>query len=101
VVNILVAYDSYSGNTEKMARAVAVLGETMTITTTLSLSLLTMMLNYGMLVFGVPDYVAQGVTLHYGAVSIGAPDENELKACRLLGERLVEMTHMVKRGRPD
>lgn len=63
------------------------------------MSLIAMMLNYGMLVFGVPDYVAPRVTLHYGAVSVGAPGENELKACRLLGERLVEMARMVKMGR--
>lgn len=169
MVKILVAYDSYSGNTEKMARAVAdgarLAGAQVTLKrvddvsfehlfendgfafgtpthcgvmstkmnkffnevampawgkmkgkvgTAFSssggfgggnelavMSLITMMLNYGMLVFGVPDYVAPGVTLHYGAVSIGAPDENELKACRLLGERLVEMTRMVKRGMSD
>lgn len=63
------------------------------------LSMILMMLNYGMLVFGVPDYVAPGVTLHYGAVSVGEPGEKELKACRLLGERLLEITSMVKRGR--
>ncbi len=58
-----------------------------------------MMINYGMLVFGVPDYVAPGVTLHYGAVSVGEPDEEELKACRLLGERLFEITSLVKKDR--
>lgn len=63
------------------------------------LSLILMMLNYGMLVFGIPDYVAPGVTLHYGAVSVGRPGEEGLKACRLLGERLVEMASIVKRGR--
>ncbi|MBO3839974.1 MAG: flavodoxin domain-containing protein [Thermoproteota archaeon] len=62
------------------------------------LSIILTMLNYGMLVFGVPDYVAPGVTLHYGAVSVGKPKEDVLKACRLLGERLVEYTLIVKRG---
>jgi len=63
------------------------------------LSLIFMMLNYGMLVFGVPDYVAPGITLHYGAVSVGKPGENELEACRLLGQRLVELTHAMKIGK--
>ncbi|MEM2056798.1 MAG: flavodoxin domain-containing protein [Thermoproteota archaeon] len=62
------------------------------------LSIILAMLNYGMLVFGVPDYVAPGVTLHYGAVSVGKPDEEALKACRLLGERLVEYASIVKKG---
>ncbi|MGQ9479259.1 MAG: flavodoxin domain-containing protein [Thermoproteota archaeon] len=62
------------------------------------LSTIIMMLNYGMLVFGVPDYVAPGVTLHYGAVSVGSPGKNELKAYRLLGKRLVEYTSVVKKG---
>lgn len=65
------------------------------------LSMILMMLNYGMLVFGVPDYVAPGVTLHYGAVSVGEPGEKDLKACRLLGERLFEITSVVKKGRQD
>ncbi|MBO3769053.1 MAG: flavodoxin domain-containing protein [Thermoproteota archaeon] len=62
------------------------------------LSLILTILNYGMLVFGIPDYVAPGVTLHYGAVSVGRPKEDVLKACRLLGERLAEYTFIVKRG---
>ncbi|MEM2929719.1 MAG: flavodoxin domain-containing protein [Thermoproteota archaeon] len=62
------------------------------------LSVILAMLNYGMLVFGVPDYVAAGVTLHYGAVSVGKPNAEALKACRLLGERLAEYASMVKKG---
>jgi len=62
------------------------------------LSIILAMLNYGMLVFGVPDYVAPGVTLHYGAVSVGKPDEEALKACRLLGEKLAEYASIVKKG---
>jgi len=42
--------------------------------------------------------VAPGVTLYYGAVAIGKPDENLLKACRLLGRRLVEYARVVKAG---
>ncbi|MEM2940634.1 MAG: flavodoxin domain-containing protein [Thermoproteota archaeon] len=62
------------------------------------LSIILMMLNYGMLVFGVPDYVAPNVTLHYGAVSVRNPGADELKACRLLGKRLAEYASMVKTG---
>ena len=62
------------------------------------LSLISTILNFGMMTFGVPDYVARGVTLHYGAVAVGAPDENSIKACRLLGRRLVEHVRVVKAG---
>jgi len=62
------------------------------------LSLISTILNFGMLTFGVPDYVAPGVTLHYGAVAIGSPDENSLKACKLLGGKLVEHARVVKAG---
>ena len=37
------------------------------------MALLTIMMNYGMLVFGVTDYVAPLRTLHYGAAIPGAP----------------------------
>ncbi|NIM04529.1 MAG: flavodoxin family protein [Armatimonadetes bacterium] len=58
------------------------------------LAILTALMNYGFLVFGVPDYVKPGVTLHYGAVAVGRPDETALSACRLLGERLTE--HVIR-----
>jgi len=61
-------------------------------------SLVSAIINFGMMTFGVPDYVAPGVTLHYGAVAVGAPDENAIKACRLLGRRLVEHVRVVKAG---
>ena len=61
-------------------------------------SLISAIINYGMMTFGVPDYVAPGVTLHYGAVAIGAPSEAALEACKLLGRRLVEHVTVVKRG---
>ena len=52
-------------------------------------SILSMLVNYGFLVFGVPDYVARRFTLHYGAVVAGEPrTEAEHLACRRLGERL-------------
>lgn len=62
------------------------------------LSLISVIINYGMMTFGVPDYVSSGITLHYGAVAIGKPDDNSLKACRLLGKRLVEHAEVLKAG---
>ncbi|HWD21088.1 MAG TPA: flavodoxin family protein [Verrucomicrobiae bacterium] len=55
------------------------------------LALQIVLMNYGLLVFGVPDYVAPGQTLHYGAVCAGRPrNEGEKEACRRLGRRLAE-----------
>lgn len=52
-------------------------------------SILTVLVNFGFLVFGLPDYVAFRFTLHYGAVMAGEPrSEAERMACRRLGERL-------------
>jgi NAD(P)H dehydrogenase (quinone) len=53
------------------------------------MSLLTVLMNYGFLVFGVTDYVAEGYTLHYGATSVGNPtDERAKDACKKLGNKL-------------
>jgi NAD(P)H dehydrogenase (quinone) len=53
------------------------------------LSILTVLMNFGLLVFGVTDYVAKGMTLHYGSIVAGAPDkEAEIASCKRLGERL-------------
>ena len=55
------------------------------------LALQIVLMNYGLLVFGVPDYVAPGQTLHYGAVCAGRPrSDGERDACRRLGRRLAE-----------
>ncbi len=51
------------------------------------LSVLNVLMNYGYLVFGLPDYAAPEVTAHYGAVAIKEPGEAELKSCRILGKR--------------
>ena len=53
------------------------------------MSILTLLINYGFLVFGLPDYVGRQYTLHYGAVVAGEPRlEVERLACERLGERL-------------
>jgi NAD(P)H dehydrogenase (quinone) len=55
------------------------------------LALQIVLMNYGLFVFGVPDYVAPGQTLHYGAICAGKPrHEGEKEACRRLGRRLAE-----------
>src|SRR5262249_9678076 len=65
-------------------------------------SLLTVLMNFGFLVFGVTDYVAPEMTLHYGAVAAGAPrDEGVREACRRLGKRLAEWVAVFIDGRPD
>jgi NAD(P)H dehydrogenase (quinone) len=55
------------------------------------LALQIVLMNYGLLVFGIPDYVAPGQTLHYGAICAGKPrSDGEREACRRLGRRLSE-----------
>ncbi len=62
-------------------------------------SILTILLNYGWLVFGVTDYTGPGQTLHYGAVAVGRPEPgSESEACRLLGRRLTELTARFRSG---
>jgi NAD(P)H dehydrogenase (quinone) len=54
-------------------------------------SILTVLMNFGFLVFGVPDYVADQFTLHYGAVVAGEPRlDREIAACKKIGERLAQ-----------
>ena len=55
------------------------------------MSLLTVLMNFGFLVFGIPDYVADQFTLHYGSVVAGEPrQKKEIESCRRLGERLAQ-----------
>jgi NAD(P)H dehydrogenase (quinone) len=65
-------------------------------------SIMTVLMNFGFLVFGVTDYVARGMTLHYGAVTAKEPRTDEAKeACRLLGQRLAEWTAVFVHERKD
>ncbi|MFM7074863.1 MAG: flavodoxin family protein [Planctomycetaceae bacterium] len=62
-------------------------------------SVLTVLVNFGFLVFGVTDYVSRDLTLHYGAVSAKAPaDDHARAACRCLGKRLAEWTATLVHG---
>ncbi len=55
------------------------------------MALLTVLMNFGFLVFGVTDYVGKQFTLHYGAVLAGEPrSENEIASCERLGQRLAQ-----------
>ncbi|TRO55577.1 flavodoxin family protein [Candidatus Bathyarchaeota archaeon] len=62
------------------------------------LSMLSVIINFGMITFGIPDYVSRNVTLHYGSVSIKKPDVDALNSSRLLGRKLVEHTRVIKKG---
>ncbi|MBT4500839.1 MAG: flavodoxin family protein [Gemmatimonadetes bacterium] len=54
-------------------------------------SLMTIMMNFGMLVFGLTDYAGKQFTAHYGVTQAGEPrEEKEIEACRILGKRLAE-----------
>ena len=66
------------------------------------MSILTMLMNFGFLVFGVTDYVGKKFTLHYGAVVAGEPrTEAEKEACRRLGRRLAEWVAIFVDGRKE
>lgn len=66
------------------------------------MALLTVLMNFGFLVFGVTDYVDRQFTLHYGAVIAGEPrDAKEIAACRRLGRRLAQWVAGYIDGRRD
>ena len=66
------------------------------------MSILTMLMNVGMLTFGVPDYTGHQFTLHYGAVTAGNPqDDAEVEACRRLGKRLAQWVAALVDGRAE
>ena len=63
-------------------------------------SLLTVLMNFGFLVFGVTDYVSRDLTLHYGAIAAKEPNDMETQAaCRKLGRRLSEWTAVYAHSR--
>ncbi len=65
-------------------------------------ALMTIMMNFGFLVFGVTDYSGPQFTAHYGATQAGDPRlEKEQESCRRLGRRLAEWVAVYTDGRPD
>ena len=65
-------------------------------------AMMTVLMNFGFLVFGVTDYVSKLMTLHYGAISAREPRSEEVQAaCRKLGERLAEWVAVFVDGRKE
>lgn len=65
-------------------------------------SVMTVLMNFGFLVFGVTDYVSRDLTLHYGAIAAKEPrDEEVIAACRKLGRRLAEWTAVYAHARQE
>ena len=66
------------------------------------MSLLSILINYGFLVFGLTDYSGVRFSAHYGAIAAGPPEEDrEQDACRRLGLRLAEWTATMIHGRTE
>ena len=66
------------------------------------MTLMSILINYGFLVFGLTDYTGVKFSAHYGAITAGAPNEKEeIEACRRLGLRLAEWTATLIGGRAD
>ncbi|MBN1820886.1 MAG: hypothetical protein JW833_09215 [Prolixibacteraceae bacterium] len=65
-------------------------------------ALLTIMMNFGFLVFGVTDYSGHQFTAHYGATQAGEPrSEKEINACLRLGRRLAEWIAVYVDGKKE
>ena len=65
-------------------------------------ALMTIMMNFGFLVFGVTDYSGHQFTSHYGAIQAGEPRaDKEIESCRRLGKRLAEWVAVYFDGRQD
>lgn len=65
-------------------------------------ALMTIMINYGFLVFGVTDYSGHQFTAHYGATQAGEPrEEKEKKSCSKLGKRLAEWVSLYVDGNKE
>ncbi|HEY4260084.1 MAG TPA: flavodoxin family protein [Schlesneria sp.] len=66
------------------------------------MTLMSLLINYGFLVFGLTDYTGPRFSAHYGAIAAGPPvQERELNACRRLGLRLSEWAATMIEGRPE
>lgn len=66
------------------------------------MTLMSILINYGFLVFGLTDYTGVKFSAHYGAISAGGPDDERVQeACRRLGLRLAEWTTTMIDGKKD
>ena len=65
-------------------------------------SINTLLMNFGVLVFGVTDYVAHQYTTHYGAIQAGEPRQvKEIDSCIRLGRRLSEWCSVFIDGKSE
>ena len=63
------------------------------------MALMSILINYGFLVFGLTDYTGPKCSAHYGAIAVGSPDgPSQEEACRRLGLRLSEWTLCMVNG---
>lgn len=66
------------------------------------MSILTVLMNFGFLTFGVTDYVGKLSTLHYGTVTAREPrTPDDRAACERLGQRLAEWVATFVDGRKE
>ncbi len=66
------------------------------------MTLFSILINYGFLVFGLTDYTGVKYSAHYGAICAGPPvQEREQHACERLGLRLAEWAASLIEGRAD
>ncbi len=66
------------------------------------LEMLIVLMNHGLVVFGVTDYVGKKHTVHYGAVLAGEPrTDNEIASCQRLGQRMAEWIAVFVEGRKE
>ena len=66
------------------------------------MTLMSILINYGFLVFGLTDYTGVKFSAHYGAIAAGPPAaDREMDACRRIGLRLSEWAATMIEGRKD
>lgn len=66
------------------------------------MTLMSILINYGFLVFGLTDYTGVKFSAHYGAIAAGSPvHDRELAACQRLGLRLAEWAATMIEGRKE
>ena len=66
------------------------------------MTLMSILINYGFLVFGLTDYTGVKFSAHYGAIAAGSPvQDREQEACRRLGLRLAEWVAAYIDGRKE
>jgi NAD(P)H dehydrogenase (quinone) len=60
------------------------------------------LMNFGILVFGLTDYTGPGLSAHYGVGQLGQPrTDGEIEACNRLGQRLAEWVSVYIDHNPD